>query len=205
VVSAPGGLGFILPDPRDGVGCEDPWMSSSTPTGPAGPLVRLGEDSPSVDPSAWVAPTARVIGRATLGPSASVWYGAVVRADRERIDIGPESNVQDNAVLHADPGRPVRLGARVTVGHAAVVHGAVVEDDVLVGMGCVVLNGARIGAGSVVGAGAVVAEGTEVPAHSLVLGVPGRVRGQVPDERVEDAAANARTYVELAERHRAAG
>lgn len=180
-------------------------MTSPTPAAPLGPLVRLGEDSPSVDPSAWVAPTARVIGRASLGPSASVWYGAVVRADRERIDIGPESNVQDNAVLHADPGWPVRLGARVTVGHAAVVHGAVVEDDVLVGMGCVILNGALIGAGSIVGAGAVVAEGTEVPPRSLVLGVPAKVRGQVSGEQVDGAAANARTYVGLARRHRSAG
>jgi carbonic anhydrase/acetyltransferase-like protein (isoleucine patch superfamily) len=180
-------------------------MTSPTPPAPQGPIVRLGEDSPAVDPTAWVAPTARVVGRAALGPSSSIWYGAVVRADCELIDIGPESNVQDNAVLHADPGQPVRIGARVTIGHAAVVHGAVVEDDVLVGMGCVVLGGARIGAGSVVGAGAVVAEGTEIPPRSLVLGVPGRVRGQVSDEQLAGAAANARTYVDLAERHRAAG
>ncbi len=168
-----------------------------------GPLVPLGEDSPSVDPSSWVAPTARVIGRVSLGPGASVWYGSVVRADLERIDIGAASNVQDGCVLHADPGRPVVVGERVTIGHRAVVHGAVVGDEVLVGMGSVVLNGARVGTGSVIGAGAVVAEGTQVPPGSLVLGVPGRVRGEVGEEQRLDVVANAEHYVALAARHRA--
>ncbi len=171
-------------------------------TSPDGPVVRLGDDTPDVDASAWVAPTATVIGRASLGPRASVWYGTVVRADLERIEIGEESNVQDGCVLHADPGRPVTIGARVTVGHRAVVHGATVEDDVLVGMGSVILNGARIGRGSIVGAGAVVSEGTDVPPGSLVLGVPARVRGELGDEQRQAVAANAAHYVALAERHR---
>jgi carbonic anhydrase/acetyltransferase-like protein (isoleucine patch superfamily) len=168
-----------------------------------GPLVPLGPHSPDVDASAWVAPTASVIGRVSLGPRASVWYGSVIRADLERIEIGAESNVQDGSVLHADPGRPVVVGERVTVGHRAVVHGAVVGDEVLVGMGSVVLNGARVGAGSIIGAGAVVAEGTEVPPGSLVLGVPGRVRGQVGEEQRRRTVANAAHYVALATRHRA--
>ncbi len=175
-----------------------------TPAVP-GPLAPLGEDSPDVDPSAWVAPTASVIGRVRLGPRASVWYGAVVRADQESIEVGAASNVQDGCVLHADPGWPVVVGERVTIGHRAVVHGAVVEDDVLVGMGSVVLNGARIGEGSVVGAGAVVAEGTEVPPRSIVLGVPGRVRGEVGEERRRGIVANAEHYVALAARHRHSG
>lgn len=172
------------------------------PTAANSPLVRLGEHSPSVDASAWVAPTASVIGRVSLGPRASVWYASVIRADLERIEIGAESNVQDGSVLHADPGRPVVVGERVTIGHRAVVHGAVVGDEVLIGMGSVVLNGARVGAGSVIGAGAVVAEGTEVPPGSLVLGVPGRVRGEVGEEQRRRNVANAEHYVGLASRHR---
>lgn len=171
-------------------------------TSPTGPLVRLGEDTPAVEASAWVAPTASVVGRVSLGPGASVWYGSVVRADLERIEIGAESNVQDGCVLHADPGQPVIVGDRVTIGHRAVVHGAVVEDDVLIAMGSVVLNGARVGAGSVIGAGAVVAEGTEVPPGSLVLGVPGRVRGEVGEGQRRSIVANAARYVALAARHR---
>jgi carbonic anhydrase/acetyltransferase-like protein (isoleucine patch superfamily) len=167
-----------------------------------GPLVHLGDDSPSVDPSAWVAPTASVVGRVRLGPGASVWYGTVVRADLERIEVGAGSNVQDGSVLHADPGRPVTIGEGVTVGHRAVVHGATVEDDVLIGMGSIVLNGARIGSGSIVGAGAVVPEGTEVPPGSLVLGVPGRVRDGQGEEQRRRIVANAEHYVALAERHR---
>jgi carbonic anhydrase/acetyltransferase-like protein (isoleucine patch superfamily) len=172
-----------------------------TPT-PPGPLVRLGVDAPDLHPTAWVAPTASVIGSVSLGPEASVWYGAVVRADLERIDVGAASNVQDGAVLHADPGRPVTVGERVTIGHRAVVHGATVGDDVLIGMGSVVLNGAWIGAGSIVGAGAVVAEGTEVPPGSLVLGIPARVRGELGEEQRRGIATNAEHYVALAARHR---
>lgn len=170
-----------------------------------GPLVRLGDDAPVVDPAAWVAPTASVVGRVRLGPDASIWYGTVVRADQERIAIGAASNVQDGSVLHADPGRPVTIGERVTIGHRAVVHGATVEDDVLIGMGSVVLNGARIGTGSIVGAGAVVAEDTDVPPGSLVLGVPGRVRGGLGEEQRRRIVANAEHYVALAARHRGAG
>ncbi len=173
-------------------------------TTPHGPLVRLGDDAPVIDPAAWVAPTASVIGRARLGPDASVWYTTVVRADQERIDIGAGSNVQDGSVLHADPGRPVTIGERVTIGHRAIVHGATVDDDVLIGMGAVVLNGARIGSGSIVGAGAVVSENTEVPPGSLVLGVPGRVRGELGDGDRRRIVANAEHYVALAARHRSA-
>jgi carbonic anhydrase/acetyltransferase-like protein (isoleucine patch superfamily) len=168
-----------------------------------GPVVRLGDDSPRIHGTAWVAPTASVIGRVTLGAESSVWYSTVVRADLETIEIGAGSNVQDGCVLHADPGRPVRVGERVTIGHRAVLHGATVEDDVLIGMGSVVLNGAHIGNGSVVGAGAVVTENTRVPPGSLVLGTPAAVRGEIGEEQRHGIVANAAHYVALAARHRA--
>jgi carbonic anhydrase/acetyltransferase-like protein (isoleucine patch superfamily) len=168
-----------------------------------GPVVRLGENAPRIDGTAWVAPTASVIGRVTLGAEASVWYSTVIRADLEAIEIGAGSNVQDGCVLHADPGRPVRVGERVTIGHRAVVHGATVEDDVLIGMGSVVLNGAHIGSGSIVGAGAVVTENTQVPPGSLVVGTPAAVRGRLGDEQRRGIVANAAHYVALAAHHRA--
>jgi carbonic anhydrase/acetyltransferase-like protein (isoleucine patch superfamily) len=125
--------------------------------------------------TAWVAPGAVVLGDVTLEAQASVWYGAVLRGDSEAIRIGPGTNVQDLCVVHADPGFPCTLGAEVTVGHAAVVHGCTIEDEVVIGMRAVVMNGARIGRGSLVGVGAVVTEGVEIPEGSLELGLPGRV------------------------------
>jgi carbonic anhydrase/acetyltransferase-like protein (isoleucine patch superfamily) len=154
-------------------------------------------------PPPFVHPLAFVCGDAALGPGASVWPFAVVRADNERITVGAESNVQDGAVLHADPGVPCTLGARVSVGHRALVHGATVRDDCIVGMGAIVLNGAVVGAGSIVGAGALVREGQVVPAGSLVVGTPARV---VRETTAEDRARIARTaaaYVRLQARHRA--
>lgn len=137
--------------------------------------------APHVDRAAFVAPGAVVIGKVTLGPASSVWYGCILRADLERIEVGADTNIQDGCILHADPGLPIVLGDRVTLGHGAVVHGAVVEDDVMIAMRATVLNGARIGAGSVVAAGAVVLPGTEVPPGSVVAGVPGKVRKDVGD------------------------
>jgi carbonic anhydrase/acetyltransferase-like protein (isoleucine patch superfamily) len=128
-----------------------------------------------IDPSAWIAPNATVLGNVTLGAAASVWFQAVVRGDTERILIGAGSNIQDGAVIHADVGLPCLIGARVTVGHSAIVHGALVEDEVMIGMGAIVLNGVSLGRGSIVGAGAVVPEGLYVPPNSLILGVPAKV------------------------------
>jgi carbonic anhydrase/acetyltransferase-like protein (isoleucine patch superfamily) len=160
---------------------------------------------PHLGPGAFVHEAAEVIGRVRLGARASVWPRAVIRADTEDIGLGDETNVQDGAVLHADPGFPCRLGHRVTVGHLACVHGCVVEDGALIGMGAIVMNGARIGAGSIVGAGAVVAEGLEVPPGSMVLGVPGRiVRPTTPAER-QGLVAAALRYVALIEVHRDPG
>ncbi len=165
-------------------------------------LITVNGHTPQVDPTAWVAPTARLIGDVTLGPSASIWYGVVARADQDRIVIGANSNVQDNSVLHTDPGLHLIVGERVVVGHGAVLHGCQIEDEVIVGMGAIVLNGARIGSGSIIGAGALVAGGSEIPPHSLVLGSPGRVRREITAAELAHIRHNADHYVNLASLHR---
>ena len=162
----------------------------------------LTGQAPTLGPGAFVHDAAEVIGRVTLGARASVWPRAVIRGDTEDVAVGDETNIQDGAVLHADPGFPCVLGARVSVGHLACVHGCTVEDDALIGIGAVVLNGARIGSGSIVGAGAVVAEGVEVPPGSLVLGVPGRVARAVTAEQRDGLRATAAHYVEMIGVHR---
>ena len=129
--------------------------------------------------SVFVAPTAVIVGQVSIGPESSVWYGCVLRGDVNTITIGTQTNIQDGSILHVDGDKPLRIGDRVTLGHAALVHGCTVEDDVLIGIRATVLSGAHIGAGSLIAAGAVVIEGMVVPPHSLVLGVPARVRGEV--------------------------
>ncbi|NDK29760.1 gamma carbonic anhydrase family protein [Streptomyces sp. TR1341] len=168
-----------------------------------GPLiVGIGGKEPRVDAQAFVAPTASVIGDVTLGAGASVWYGAVVRGDVETITVGARANVQDNVTLHADPGFPVTIGERVSIGHNAVVHGATVEDDCLIGMGATVLNGAVIGAGSLVAAQALVPQGMVVPAGSLVAGVPAKVRRELSAEEQEGVTLNGTLYADLAQAHK---
>jgi carbonic anhydrase/acetyltransferase-like protein (isoleucine patch superfamily) len=163
---------------------------------------RLNGHEPVIGPGAFVHDAAEVIGRVRLGERASVWPRAVIRGDTEDIAVGDETNVQDGAVLHADPGMPCRLGARVTVGHLACVHGCLVDDEVLIGMGAILMNGARVGAGSIVGAGAVLPEGVEVPPGSMVLGVPGRVVRALTAEERAGLRGSAARYVELIEEHR---
>ncbi|MGE0758860.1 MAG: gamma carbonic anhydrase family protein [Pirellulaceae bacterium] len=156
-----------------------------------------------VHPTAFIAPGAIVLGQVELAEEASVWFQAVVRGDRDRIRVGRQSNIQDACVLHCDEGIPCTLGDRVTLGHGAIVHGATVEDDCLIGMRAVVLNRARIGAGSLIAVGALVTEGTEIPPGSVVMGMPGKVVRQVTDrdrERIRRAAAN---YVAAAFQYRA--
>ena len=162
----------------------------------------LNGDAPALGPGAFVHDAAEVIGRVRLGARTSVWPGAVIRGDTEDIEVGDETNVQDGAVLHSDPGLPCRVGARVTIGHLACVHGCVVEDEVVVGIGAIVLNGARVGAGSVIGAGAVVPEGAQIPPGSLAFGMPAKVvRPTTPEER-ERFLGGAARYVEIIEVHR---
>jgi carbonic anhydrase/acetyltransferase-like protein (isoleucine patch superfamily) len=159
---------------------------------------------PEVDPEAFTAPTSVVLGEVRLASGSSVWYHAVLRGDCESISVGSGSNIQDNSTVHADPGFPAVIGDRVTVGHNAVLHGCVIEDEVLVGMGSTVLNGAHIGTGSLIAANALVPQGMRVPPGSLVAGVPARVRRELTVEERETVRANAAHYVELAGAHRAA-
>jgi carbonic anhydrase/acetyltransferase-like protein (isoleucine patch superfamily) len=159
-------------------------------------LISLPDRTPAIHETAWIAPNATVIGSAVMEQDSSLWFSAVIRADGDTITIGRGSNVQDGCVLHADRGVPLRLGAGVTVGHNAVLHGCTVDDDVLIGMGAIVLNGATIGSGSIVGAGAMIPEGTQIPPNSMVLGLPGKVRRETTDAEREGIRANARFYVD---------
>ncbi|KAB0679916.1 gamma carbonic anhydrase family protein [Aureimonas leprariae] len=162
----------------------------------------LDDDRPEL-PSpgeCFVAEGARVIGRVRLGPGIGIWFGAVVRGDNEWIEIGPDTNIQDNAVLHSDFGSPLSIGAGCTIGHGAIVHGCTIGDNSLVGMGATVLNGARIGENSIIGAGALVTEGKTFPAGSLIVGVPAKLIRPLEDEAIEGLRASARHYAENARR-----
>jgi carbonic anhydrase/acetyltransferase-like protein (isoleucine patch superfamily) len=156
---------------------------------------------PSVHPDAWIAPGVVLVGRVTVGRAANIWYGSVLRADEDEIRVGPECNIQDQCCLHVDPGEPVILDERVSLGHRATVHGAHVEAGALIGIGAVVLGGARIGAGSLVAAGAVVRPGQQVPPGVLVAGVPGRVVRELTDADRATFADTAAGYVRRAARH----
>jgi carbonic anhydrase/acetyltransferase-like protein (isoleucine patch superfamily) len=156
-----------------------------------------------IDPTAFIAPGAVVLGDVTLGPRASVWYQAVLRGDTAPIVVGAGSNVQDGTIIHVDTGVPAVVGARVGIGHRVILHGCTVEDECLIGMGSVLLNGVRIGKGSVVAAGAVLPEGLTVPPGSVVVGVPGRVTRPVDDALRARIHATCEHYLGEAERHRA--
>lgn len=156
----------------------------------------------SIDPSVYIATGVIVLGNVTIGRASSLWFHAVVRGDTEQIVIGEETNIQDGCILHADPGYPCRIGDRVTIGHAAVVHGATLADDVMIGMRAVVLNGATIGSGSIIGAGAVVPERATIPANSLVFGVPARVVRTTDDSHRALITRAAAHYVEAAQAYR---
>ena len=164
-------------------------------------LYSLDGRRPTTGERTFVAPGAAVIGDVTLGEDVSVWFNAVLRGDNDAIVIGAGSNVQDGAVLHVDPGFPIRIGEDVTVGHQATVHGCTIGDGSLVGMNAVVLNGAVIGRECLIGANALVTEGTQVPDRSLVLGSPAKVVRSLSDEAVETMRAGARSYVEKIARY----
>lgn len=165
--------------------------------------VRAGAAVIHIHPTAFIAPGAVVLGDITLGARASVWYGAVLRGDTAGIVVGEAANLQDGTMVHVDEGKPTRIGARVGVGHRAILHGCTVEDDCLIGMGSILLNDVHIGTGSVVAAGAVLPEGTRVPPGSLVVGVPARVTRAVDDALRQRIRQTWEHYVAEAERHRA--
>ena len=146
------------------------------------------------------ADSAVIDGNVAIGPESSVWHQAVLRGDGAGIVIGSQTNVQDGAVLHEDAGCPLNIGSRVTIGHRAIVHGCTVEDNVLIGMGAIVMNRARIGKGSIIGAGAVVLEGTEIPEGSIAVGSPARVIRKVSPEQADRAQKNALEYADLAKK-----
>lgn len=158
--------------------------------------------SPAVAADAYVADTARLIGRVRVGKGSGIFFGAVLRGDTEHITVGSSSNVQDNAVVHADPGKPVVIGDNVSIGHGAVVHGCTIEDNSLIGMNATVLNRAVIGAGSLIAAGAVVLEDTVIPPGSLVTGVPAQVRRTLTPEEQEGIHQNAQRYATIVQKYR---
>jgi len=158
---------------------------------------------PRIAASAYIDPSAQVIGDVAIGERASVWPNAVLRGDVNSIRIGDETNIQDNSTLHCDAGLyPLNIGNRVTVGHQAMLHGCTIEDECLIGIGAIVLNGARVGSGSVIAAAALVPEGAVIPPRSMVMGVPAKVRREITDEEVQRFRLNTQHYVELAEFYR---
>jgi len=174
---------------------------NNLPTGHPGIDARL-KKGPTIHPSAWIVPGATVIGDVTLEEESSVWYGAVLRGDINRIVVGPRSNIQDNAVVHLDTNYPTTVGELVTIGHSAIVHACKIDNEVLIGMGAIVLDGVEIGARSIIGANALVTLGTKIPPGSLVLGSPAKIRRQLTLDEQNDIARWAWGYVETAKRLR---
>jgi carbonic anhydrase/acetyltransferase-like protein (isoleucine patch superfamily) len=163
---------------------------------------RIEDRSPSLAPSAWIAPGAHVVGLVELSDAVSIWFGAVLRGDNEPIRIGARSNVQENSVLHTDPGVPLTLGADVTIGHQAMLHGCTIGDGTLIGIQSVILNGARIGRECLIGAGALITEGKQIPDRSVVLGSPGRIVRQLRDDEAQKFREIAQGYVDRARTYR---
>lgn len=155
-----------------------------------------------IHPTAFIAPTAAVMGDVTVGENASLWYHTVIRGDMAPIIIGSDSNIQDGSIVHVDEEVPCTVGQRVAVGHRVILHGCAVADDCLIGMGSVLLNGVTVGAGSVIAAGAVIPEGMQIPPNSLVMGVPGRIIRAVDAALAERVKATWSHYVEEARAHR---
>jgi carbonic anhydrase/acetyltransferase-like protein (isoleucine patch superfamily) len=159
--------------------------------------------APEIDPTAWIAPDANLIGRVGIGREASIWFGATLRGDNEQIRVGDGSNVQEDCVLHTDMGYPLEIGANCTIGHKAMLHGCTIGDGTLVGMSATILNGARIGKGCLIGAGALVTEGKVIPDGSLVMGAPGKVVRMLDAEGIARLLVSAATYRAQARRFQA--
>ncbi len=158
-------------------------------------IYRLGKHTPDIHPTAWIAPTANIIGNVKIKAGASVWFGVTIRADHEQIVIGENSNIQDLSMLHADPGFPLIIGKNVTVGHHAILHGCIIEDGALVGIRATVLNGSVIGEGSLVGACALVTENKKMEKNALIIGSPARVAKTMTDEDIHRMQGAARFYM----------
>jgi carbonic anhydrase/acetyltransferase-like protein (isoleucine patch superfamily) len=164
-------------------------------------IYQLGVHIPTVADDAYVAPSADVIGSVELGSQSSVWFGAVLRGDNDRIVIGARTNIQDNTVIHVDAGAPVIIGNDVSVGHSAVIHGCTIGDNTLIGNGAVILDFAKIGADSLVGANALVTERKTFPPRSLILGSPAKAVRELSDEELQLLRANVQSYLNKAERY----
>jgi len=173
----------------------------SLPAGHAGIAARL-KKGPTIHSSAWIVPEATVVGDVTLAEESSVWYGAVLRGDINRIVIGPRSNIQDNAVVHLDTNYPTTVGELVTVGHSAILHACKIDNEVLVGMGAIILDDVEVGARSIIGANALVTLGTKIPPGSLVLGAPAKIRRQLTPDEQKNIARWAWSYVKAAKQFR---
>jgi carbonic anhydrase/acetyltransferase-like protein (isoleucine patch superfamily) len=167
------------------------------------PLYAINDVAPQLGQAAWVAPSADLIGDVRLGARASVWFGAVIRADNTPIVVGEDSNIQDGSVCHSDAGFPLSIGARVTVGHQAILHGCTVADDCLIGLGARILNGAMIEPECIVGAGALITEGKWFERGSLIVGAPARVVRRVTDEEKQALRVSAAHYADKAQRYAA--
>jgi carbonic anhydrase/acetyltransferase-like protein (isoleucine patch superfamily) len=165
-------------------------------------IYQLGDDAPQIDPSAWVADTANLIGKVKIGANATVWYGVTIRGDNELINIGADSNVQEGTVMHTDMGFPLDIGVGVTIGHQAMLHGCTVGDGSLIGIQAVVMNGAVIGKGCLVGAGALVTEGKHFPDHTLILGSPAKAVRTLAEADVARLGESAAGYVARGKRYR---
>jgi carbonic anhydrase/acetyltransferase-like protein (isoleucine patch superfamily) len=165
-------------------------------------IYQLGDDAPQIDPSAWVADSANLIGKVTLGANATVWDGVTIRGDNERITIGADSNVQEGTVMHTDMGYPLTIGVGVSIGHQAMLHGCTIGDGALVGIQAVIMNGAVIGKGCLVGAGALVTEGKQFPDHTLILGSPARAVRTMAEADVARLGEIADGYVKRGKQYR---
>jgi len=157
-------------------------------------IYALADTAPQIDPSAWVAPDANVIGNVVLGAKSSVWFGCTIRGDNERIEVGTGSNVQENCVLHTDPGCPITIGTNCTIGHKVMLHGCEIGENSLIGMGATILNGAKIGKNCLIGAGALITENKVIPDGSLVMGVPGKVVRTLDADAIAGLTRSAEHY-----------
>lgn len=167
-------------------------------------IYRIEVGTPDIADSAFIAPTAVVVGKVTMGAESSLWHCATIRADTSAITVGEKSNIQDGCACHADPSFPLTVGNRVSVGHNVVLHGCTIEDDVLVGMSSTIMNGAVVGSGSIIGAGALVTQGTQIPPNSLVVGAPAKVVRETTEDERKAIEHNWQVYAGRLQMHSAA-